>query len=552
MSASAARITQRPAFQDTGKGYRRGPGAPCSTKVASAVTAQTTVWHVRPRRAIVEPHKSQGRRAPMTSLRRTLGLWQVSVSGIGDHPGCRGLRPRRPGGRAGWQRALAGLPPRRPRRGAHRLLVRAARRDAAEGLARVPVHGARVRTADRLRRGLADADRRLLAVAAVALGFGGYLAHLVGTAIVANAPGSSPCTVVDPPGRHRRSRSHLAIVLTVVEAAGLALRHRRSGVPAWGRANYLETPHGVTGLSRRGRADLLRLPRVRRDRKLRRGDARPDAKPSARAVHLHGRRPPRSTCSWRSRPPRPSAGRLSVRRPRPSRWWPGGSCGPRGGRGAQPNRAWPRRRTPSCCSWSAAARSVYGMAAAGVLPRWLGVVDRRGVPTRAMLVVTAITGALVLLGDLTAGGRPDRRGGSDELPPGEPEPPLGDPPGRGGPRSCRPRARFVLPVLALLMCGWLLVHTGWPSLATATALALVGLLVGRERPEPGRGCPGAGTRAGRTQGLLTGRATAPPAEPRRPRSRHRTRPESRELRVERGRGPMYDHRSGTVRPRVPS
>ena len=100
----------------------------------------------------------------------------------------------------------------------------------------------------------------------------------------------------------------------------------------------------------------------------------------------------------------------------------------------------------------------------------------------ARSVVTAITGALVLLGDLTrVAALTDaavlmsfllvnlslpwviRRG-------------LADPgvAGRG--------LDFLLPVLALLMCGWLLVHTGWPSLATATALALVGLLIGRERP----------------------------------------------------------------------
>ena len=60
MPASAARITQSPAFQDTGKGYRRGPGAPCSTKVASAVTAQTTVWHGPASCAIVEAAQVTG------------------------------------------------------------------------------------------------------------------------------------------------------------------------------------------------------------------------------------------------------------------------------------------------------------------------------------------------------------------------------------------------------------------------------------------------------------------------------------------------------------
>jgi amino acid transporter len=59
--------------------------------------------------------------------------------------------------------------------------------------------------------------------------------------------------------------------------------------------------------------------------------------------------------------------------------------------------------------------------------------------------------------------------------------------GLAGPGVAGRGLDFVLPVLALLMCGWLLVHTGWPSLATATALALVGLLIGRERPNQGVG-----------------------------------------------------------------
>ena len=42
-----------------------------------------------------------------------------------------------------------------------------------------------------------------------------------------------------------------------------------------------------------------------------------------------------------------------------------------------------------------------------------------------------------------------------------------------------------LPALALLMCGWLLVHTGWESIATAAGFALIGLAVGRRRPDRG-------------------------------------------------------------------
>jgi hypothetical protein len=39
-----------------------------------------------------------------------------------------------------------------------------------------------------------------------------------------------------------------------------------------------------------------------------------------------------------------------------------------------------------------------------------------------------------------------------------------------------------VPALALLMCGWLLIHTGWSSVAAAAGLATVGLMLGHRRP----------------------------------------------------------------------
>jgi hypothetical protein len=40
---------------------------------------------------------------------------------------------------------------------------------------------------------------------------------------------------------------------------------------------------------------------------------------------------------------------------------------------------------------------------------------------------------------------------------------------------------LALPSLALFLCGWLLLHTGRPSLAAAAGLAVLGLAVGRWR-----------------------------------------------------------------------
>jgi hypothetical protein len=57
--------------------------------------------------------------------------------------------------------------------------------------------------------------------------------------------------------------------------------------------------------------------------------------------------------------------------------------------------------------------------------------------------------------------------------------------GVGASRPVRRALDLIVPSAACLMCGWLLVHTGWPSLAAASALAIVGLAVGRVRPDRG-------------------------------------------------------------------
>jgi amino acid transporter len=125
------------------------------------------------------------------------------------------------------------------------------------------------------------------------------------------------------------------------------------------------------------------------------------------------------------------------------------------------------------------------MAAGGVLPRRLGDVGARGVPVRATLLVTGITGVLVLLGDLArVAALTDaavllsfmlvnlslpwlaRRDAT-------------------GPDLARRALDLGVPSLALLMCGWLLIHTGWPSVTAAAALAVIGLAVGHRRPTRG-------------------------------------------------------------------
>jgi APA family basic amino acid/polyamine antiporter len=133
----------------------------------------------------------------------------------------------------------------------------------------------------------------------------------------------------------------------------------------------------------------------------------------------------------------------------------------------------------------AAARSVYGMAAGGVLPRRLGAVGGRSIPIRATLLVTGITAALVLLGDLAqVAALTDAAVLLSFMLVNLSLPWLARPGVTGPGLGLRP-LDLVLPALALLLCGWLLLHTGWSSLAAAAGLALLGLGVGRRLPKRG-------------------------------------------------------------------
>jgi YHS domain-containing protein len=52
-------------------------------------------------------------------------------------------------------------------------------------------------------------------------------------------------------------------------------------------------------------------------------------------------------------------------------------------------------------------------------------------------------------------------------------------------RSSRRTLDLALPSLALLMCGWLLLHTGWSGLVAAAGLAVLGLALGHRLPDRG-------------------------------------------------------------------
>ena len=57
--------------------------------------------------------------------------------------------------------------------------------------------------------------------------------------------------------------------------------------------------------------------------------------------------------------------------------------------------------------------------------------------------------------------------------------------GATGPGRARRTLDLALPSLALLMCGWLLLHTGWSGLVAAAGLAVLGLALGHRLPHRG-------------------------------------------------------------------
>lgn len=123
-----------------------------------------------------------------------------------------------------------------------------------------------------------------------------------------------------------------------------------------------------------------------------------------------------------------------------------------------------------------ASRSVYGMAAAGVLPRRLARVSGSAIPVTAATVVLALLGVLVSIGtlsqlavitdaavlvafmfvNLSLPWLALRRGT----------------PARGYTRV----AEVVLPALGLVLCAWLLLHSGGVSVMATVGLAGVGVL----------------------------------------------------------------------------
>ncbi|HEY3188208.1 MAG TPA: amino acid permease, partial [Solirubrobacteraceae bacterium] len=236
------------------------------------------------------------------------------------------------------------------------------------------------------------------AAASVALGFGGYLGNLAGTGTIAGAlglvvvAGLILCVGVGESVR-------LAIALTLVEAAGLAFVVV-IGLPAWGRTDYTTMPHGLGGVL--SAAALIFFAYLGFDElgNLAEEMRRPERDlPRALFISVAA-----TTIVY-------VAVALSA-----TAVVPAAELGPSRAPLALVVRAALGPTADVVLSLMALAatantvlllllagsRSVYGMAADGVLPRRFARLSRRQIPLAATLVVLAATAALVTSGDLSA------------------------------------------------------------------------------------------------------------------------------------------------------
>ena len=323
----------------------------------------------------------------------------------------------------------------------------------------------------------------LLAVATVALAFGSYLSHLTGVSVVGGAfllllaTGAVLLVGIG-------ESVALAIVLTVVEAVGLVFVIV-IGLPAWGRVSLLESPHGFAGLS--GAAALIFFAYLGFDEL---GNFAEEMRhpernlPRALFLSLAGASviyvlvslSVTASVDWRHLSASPAPLALVAQQ----------AFGAHADVGLTLV-ALAATANTVLLLLVAASRSVYGMAGAGVLPHRLAGVSRRGIPLAATALVTVIATALALPGDLTrVATLTDAAVLSSFMLVNLSLPWLA---GSGVTRTGRARrlVDVAVPLVAFVMCGWLLLHTGGESIAAAVGLAVAGYAVAYWRgPIPGR------------------------------------------------------------------
>jgi amino acid transporter len=408
------------------------------------------------------------------ALRRTLGLWQVTVSGVGVILGAGvyaliGPASARAGGALWLSFVIAAIAAGLTAYSYGRLVQRRPK-DSPEFQYTALAFGPRVGFVAGWLMLVAD----VLAAGAVALGFGGYLAHLAGTSVTLNALILLALVALTLHVGISQSVA-LAMVLTVVEALGL-LFVIMLGLPHWGATNYLEMPEAMSGVW--AGAALIFFAYLGFDEL---GNFAEEMRAPERdlpralllslvlttAVYVLVALSAIAAVGWRDLSTSPAPLALVARR----------ALGPRADTALALMALAATANTVLLLVLSA-SRSVYGMASQGRLPRRLARIGRRSIPVTATWSALGITTLVVIAGDLVqAAAMTDAAVLASFMLVNASLLWLAR--GRRGRPSRRAIPDLLIPGAALLMCGGLMLHVGGLGVAVALALALSGLVLGR-------------------------------------------------------------------------
>jgi APA family basic amino acid/polyamine antiporter len=406
------------------------------------------------------------------TLRRTLSLWQVSLSGIGVILGAGVYALIGPAaaqaGSALWLSFLvagltAGLTAY-----AYARLGRLAPKNSPEFQYTVLAFGP---TAGFVAGSLMLAAD-ILATGAVTIGFGGYVQHLLGTPLIGNALGLVAILGVILYSGVRQSVA-IAIVLTVLEAAGLVFVIV-IGLPSWSGTDFLAMPNGLAGVS--DAAALIFFAYLGFD----------ELGNFAEEMHRPERDLPRAlfismiasttiyilvalsavavvgaTQLGASEAPLALVARQVL--------------GPQADT-ALSVVALAATANTALLLLVAGSRSIYGMAAAGVFPTRLARVGRASSPVAATTLVLALLAVLVGLGNLQQVAAMTDAAVLVAFMFVNASLPWLATHGRTSSSTTVRIADTLVPVLALLLCTWLLLYAGAPSVIAA--LGLSGLAFG--------------------------------------------------------------------------
>jgi APA family basic amino acid/polyamine antiporter len=403
------------------------------------------------------------------SLRRTLSLWQVSLSGIGVILGAGvyaliGPAAAKAGNALWLSFLLAGLTAGLTAY-AYARLARLVPKNSPEFQYTALAFGPRVGFVAGGLMLVAD----VLAAAAVTIGFGGYLSHLVGTSITVSALALVVVLAAILFAGVQQSVA-VAIVLTGLEALGLVFVIV-VGVPSWRGTDYFVAPHGFNGVS--AAAALIFFAYLGFDElgNFAEEMRRPERDlPRALFISMTA-----TTVIYVLVALSAVAVVESTRL--------GASDAPLAlvaGRvlGARADTALSLLALAATANTAllflvSASRSIYGMAAAGVLPKRLAHVGPRAIPVTSTLLalgllvvlvavgtlpqVAALTDAAVLVSFMLVNASLPWLAARRRTP------------ARGAVRAIE----LVLPSLGFLLCAWLLVHAGVTSILVALVLSAV-------------------------------------------------------------------------------